>query len=90
MLVELSSRAKEIIARGSIKIRVVRSGMFQQMTFTVRKVKHGNIEYIELATDRQIDMSELSRVADEIGLPIEAQNAKAFPKGTSSVDFVGY
>ncbi len=68
----------------------MRSGMYQQITFTVKRVQHGNILYVELATERQIDTSELSRVADEIGLPIEAQNAKAFPKGTSSVDFVGF
>lgn len=87
---ELSQRAREIISRGTIKIRVTRSGMLQQMTFTVKRVQHGNILYVELSTQRQIDMSELSRVADEIGLPVEAPNGKAFPKGTSSVDFVGF
>jgi hypothetical protein len=85
--VELSQRAKEIVARGSAKIRVVRNGMFQQLTFTVRKVKHGNIEYTELFTERQIDISELAKIAEEIGLPVESQNGKAFPKGTSAVDF---
>ena len=72
---------------GSIKIRVVRSGMFQQLTFTVKKVKLGNIEYIELFTERQIDMSELTRVANEVGLPIQAENGQAFPKGTTAQDF---
>ena len=74
---------------GSAKIRVVRSGMFQQMTFTVRRVQLGNITYVELGIDRQVDMSELTRVANEIGLPIEAPNGKAFPKGTSATDFAG-
>jgi SepF-like predicted cell division protein (DUF552 family) len=89
MMVELAQRAKDIIKRGTVKIRVMRSGMYQQLTFTVKRVQHGNILYVELATERQIDMSELSRMADEIGLPVEAPNGKAFPKGTSSVDFVG-
>lgn len=88
-VVELSQKAKEIVARGAIKIRVVRSGMFQQLTFTVKKVKHGNIDYVELATDRQVDISELSKIAEDIGLPVESQNGRAFPKGTSAVDFVG-
>lgn len=86
---ELSQKAKEIVARGAIKIRVVRNGMFQQLTFTVKKVKHGNIEYVELATERQIDISELAKIAEDVGLPVESQNGKAFPKGTSAVDFAG-
>jgi hypothetical protein len=90
MMVELSQRAKEIIGRGSIKIRVMRSGMLQQMTFVVKRIPHGNIQYVALTTERQIDMTELSRVAEEIGLPVEAPNGKAFPKGTSSVDFAGF
>ncbi|MDE1768651.1 MAG: hypothetical protein KGH64_00890 [Candidatus Micrarchaeota archaeon] len=79
--------AKQILARGSIKIRVVRSGMFQQLTFAVKRIKHGNIEYTELMTDRQVDISELTRIANEVGLPVEANNGKAFPNGTSAVDF---
>ncbi len=88
-MVELSQRARDILKNGSAKIRVVRSGMFQQMTFTVRRVQLGNITYVELGIDRQVDMSELTRVANEIGLPIEAPNGKAFPKGTSATDFAG-
>ena len=87
---ELSQRAKEIMGRGAIKIRVMRSGMYQQITFTVKRIVNGNITYVVLSAGRQIDVSELSRVAEEIGLPIEAQNATAFPKGTSSVDFMGF
>lgn len=87
---ELSSKAKDAIARGSLKIRVVRNGMFQQLTFSVKRVQLGNITYVELASDRQIDISELSKIADDIGLPVEAQNGKAFPNGTSSTDFSGF
>ncbi len=86
---ELNQRAKEIIGKGSIKIRVVRNGMFQQLTFSVKRIKHGNIEYVELATDRQIDISELTKIAESVGLPVQSQNGQAFPKGTSAVDFVG-
>ncbi|MEM3839449.1 MAG: hypothetical protein QXF01_02640 [Candidatus Micrarchaeaceae archaeon] len=83
----LSQTALEIIKSGQAKIRVLRSGMFQQMTFKIRRVSHGNIKYVQLYTDRMIDLSELSRISNEIGLPVEAQNGSAFPKGTSASDF---
>jgi hypothetical protein len=83
----LSEIARNIIAEGSIKKRVTRSGMLQQMTFRVRKVIAGDVQYVELFCDRTIDMSELVRLANETGLPVEAQNGKAFPNGTSAIDF---
>jgi 5-methylthioribose kinase len=86
---ELSQKAKEAIKKGSVKIRVVRSGMFQQLTFTVKKIDMGNVNYFVLSTDRQVDVSELMKIAEEIGLPVVAQNGRAFPKGTSAVDFAG-
>ena len=86
---ELSQKAKEAIARGSVKMRVVRSGMFQQLTFVVKKIEMGNVSYVVLSTDRQVDVSELMKIAEEIGLPVVAQNGKAFPKGTSAGDFTG-
>jgi hypothetical protein len=83
----LSETGKSALRNGSVKIRVRRSGMMQLMTFTVRRVTVGNITYTELYSNRQIDMSELLRVAGEVGLPVEAENAKAFPDGTSMADF---
>jgi hypothetical protein len=84
---ELSRLGQEALMKGRIKIRVMRSGMIQQITFTVTKVKVGNIEYTELFSDRQIDTSELLRVANETGLPVEARNGKAFPEGKGASDF---
>ncbi|MGC8479164.1 MAG: hypothetical protein ACP5M9_00635 [Candidatus Micrarchaeia archaeon] len=84
---ELSENAKLTLSRGKVKLRVLRSGMYQQITFDVKVVSSGNIEYNELFTNRTIDISELKRIADEIGLPIAAQNAIVFPEGTSSNDF---
>ncbi len=84
---ELSRLGQEALMKGRIKIRVMRSGMIQQITFTVTKVKAGNIEYTELFSDRQIDTSELLRVANETGLPVEARNGKAFPEGKGASDF---
>ncbi len=84
---ELSNAAREVLKAGSVKVRVTRSGMFQQMTFTVRRVRMVNIEYAELFTQRMIDATEIQRVAREFGLPVEAQNGKAFPEGTTASDF---
>lgn len=86
-MIKLSSAAEEVLRNGSIKIRVVRSGMFQQMTFKVKKAKTGNVEYTELFIDRMIDTHEIIRIAKEIGLPVEAQNGRAFPEGTNASDF---
>jgi hypothetical protein len=84
---KLSDIAQRTIRQGSIKLRVNRSGMFQQITFKVRKAKVGNIEYMELFTDRIIELTELAKISEEIGLPVEAPNGRAFPKGTGAADF---
>lgn len=84
---ELSDYAKQILRSGEIKIRVTRSGMLQQLTFRIKRVRIGNIEYAELFTERMIDTAEIMRIAKEIGLPVEAQNGKAFPEGTTASDF---
>ncbi len=83
----MTQQAQEALRAGSIKLKVIRSGMYQQLTFKVRKTNLGNITYTELYTERLIDANELSRLANEIGLPVEAQNGRAFPKGTSAGDF---
>ncbi|MDE1869617.1 MAG: hypothetical protein KGH71_01360 [Candidatus Micrarchaeota archaeon] len=85
---ELTPQARMAIERGSIKIRVKRSGMYQMLTFSIRKVTKGNVSFVELFTDRVLDTSELLRVSNEVGLPLEAQNGNAFPKGTSAQNFV--
>lgn len=84
---KLSSEAEAVIRNGSVKIRVLRSGMYQQMTFKVKRAKNVNTEYLELFIDRMIDTHEIIRIAKEFGLPVEAQNGKAFPEGTTASDF---
>lgn len=85
----LSEKAKETLKAGSVKLRVMRSGMYQQLTFTTKKVTLANVTYTELYTSRLLDATEISRLANEIGLPVEAANGRAFPKGTSAGDFSG-
>jgi hypothetical protein len=85
---ELSESAKRIVSEGSVRVRLRRAGMLQFQIFKIRKVKLGSDEFTELFLDRVIDMSELIRVAEELGLPVEAQNGRAFPKGTGAKDFL--
>ncbi len=85
----LSERAKNIINRGNERIRVKRTGMLQYMNFTVKRVNIGSDTFVELFSDRHLDSGELQRVADETGLPVEAEKLRAFPKGTGAKDFIG-
>lgn len=84
---KLSEKANEILRNGSVKLRVNRSGMYQQITFRKKTARLGNIEYNELFTDRIIELTELAKISEELGLPVEAPNGKAFPKGKGAVDF---
>ncbi len=84
----ISEYARSIIKNGEIKLRVKRSGMLQYLTFRVKRIEIGNEKFTELHADRLVDMSEVSRLADEIGLPVESQNCRAFPKGKGAKDFV--
>ncbi|MDE1869165.1 MAG: hypothetical protein KGH60_04355 [Candidatus Micrarchaeota archaeon] len=84
----LSDKVMAIIRDGSVIIRVKRTGMFQQMTFKIKRVDAGRDKFVELFCDRLIDMSELERVANDTGLPVEAQNGRAFPEGLGAKDFL--
>lgn len=86
---ELSKKAMDIIREGQTKIRVMRSGMYQQLTFKVKRVKAGSEEFIELFSDRIIDTSEIIRIANDVGLPVEAQNGRVFPASKAAKDFIG-
>ncbi len=85
----ISDYAKKILQEGSARIKVKRSGMLQFQVFKVKRVKLGNEEFAELFLDRVIDVSELVRLANEVGLPVEAENGRAFPNGTAAKDFAG-
>ncbi len=87
---ELSENAKRILQAGKANIRVRRSGMYQVMPFVVKRIRAGQEEFVELFLDRIVDMPEIIRVANETGLPVEAQNGRAFPDGKSAKDFIGF
>ena len=85
----IDERAKKIIRDGGIRTKVWRTGMLQFQIFKVKRVKIGQQEFVELFLDRLLDRSELQRVANEIGLPVEAENGRAMPEGKGEKDFVG-
>jgi hypothetical protein len=84
---ELSEKAKQALEKKELKVRVSRNGMFQWVTFKVRPARLGNIEYWELYTERVTGLSELEKIAEDIGLPASAPNGHAFPKGKGAADF---
>ncbi len=84
----LSASAKKILKDGEIRVRVKRAGMYQFQVFKVKMIDLGEEKFAELYLDRVLDMPELKRVAEETGLPVEAQNGRAFPEGKGAKDFV--
>jgi len=78
----------EKVRKEGIKIRVKRSGVYQQITFQLREETKGNIKFIELFTDKNIDLSEIIKIANEYDIPIRAKNGIAFPEGKDIMDFI--
>lgn len=85
----VSDATRKIIGDGSVRLRVRRSGMLQFQVFKIKKIPAGKDDYfVELFLDKVIDMSELQRVANDTGLPVEAENGRAFPEGKGARDFL--
>ncbi len=80
----------EIIKKGEIKVRVRRAGMMQFVLLKIRRVDIGREKSVELYTDRMLELSEMTRIAEETGLPVEAENGKVFPAGKGAKDFIGF
>lgn len=78
-----------ILKAGSVRIRVHRTGMFQVLTFTVKRVQIGKDTFVEISTPKMLDRSELERIANETGMPVEAPNGRAMPEGKAAKDFIG-
>jgi hypothetical protein len=85
----VDERAMRIIRDGSVRLKVWRTGMLQFQIFKVRRVRIGQQEFVELFLDRLLDRSEIQKVANEIGLPVEAENGRAMPEGKGEKDFIG-
>lgn len=85
----ISEVARRTVEEGRARVRVRRAGMFQFVVLEIRRVKIGDSQFAELYVDRIIDSKELERVANELGLPVEAENGRAFPEGMGAKDFIG-
>lgn len=79
---------KSLLDKGTVRIKVKRSGMHQFQVFTVRKVPFGKSYTVELFLDKVLDISEAKRVSNEMGMPVHAKNTHAFPEGKGAKDFV--
>jgi hypothetical protein len=87
---QISENAKEIIKSGGIRVRVKRAGMFQFQEFKIKRISIGSsASFVELWLDNVIDLSELVRLSNELGLPMETQNGRVFPNGLGAKDFIG-
>ncbi len=64
--------------------------MLQYVVFKVKRMPIGSSTFAELFLDRIIDMSELQRLANQLKLPVEAENGRAFPEGMGAKDFIGF
>lgn len=85
----LGAGAQRIIGEGQARIKVKRAGVLQFVIFRIKRIKAGSEQFVELFSDRMIDRDEIIRVANETGLPVEAQNGRAFPEGKGAKDFLG-
>ena len=85
----ISDKAASILKNGEVVIRVKRAGMYQQLTFKVRRIPVGNTHFAELFVDRVLNLDEIVRIANDLGLPVESQNGRAFPVGKGANDFIG-
>lgn len=85
----LSDSAKAALKAGEARVRLKRIGMMQFVVFKIRRIKLGGGEFPVLHSEKVIELGELQRVADEIGLPISSQDRTAFPEGTGAKDFLG-
>lgn len=85
----MDEQAMRIIREGRARVRVRRAGMLQFVVFEVKRIGLGNTHFVELYVNRVIDRNELLRVANELGLPVEAESVRAFPDGKGAKDFLG-
>jgi hypothetical protein len=80
---------EEILAAGQIELLAFISGMRKRIIFKIRKeaTGFGEVPYLHSEMNN-IPVSELSRLANEIGLPFSAGGNRVLPRGTGPANFV--
>jgi hypothetical protein len=71
-----------------VTYRIKRGGMYQRIIFTMIEQPSPAGPYTLLVTDLQMDLPEITRLSNEIDLPIKAKNGTVFPKGKSLMNFI--
>ncbi|MGC9132072.1 MAG: hypothetical protein ACP5HJ_00260 [Candidatus Micrarchaeia archaeon] len=84
----MNMNKEEILKNGKIEVQVKRFGQLKREVFEVKYEKLLDKKYPILFLDKFIELNELCRIADEVGLPIKAKNGIAFPKGKTAMDFL--
>ncbi|MCX8166883.1 MAG: hypothetical protein N3E37_03460 [Candidatus Micrarchaeota archaeon] len=74
-----------------LEIRVKAFGVIKRIKFRISfidltSVPHKKTFFYE--TDNHVEVSELTRIANEHNLPFKARNAIAYPKGKKADDFI--
>lgn len=73
---------------GGITVRVKRSGMYQRITLKLTYENRPDGKVMLLETNRLIDLPEVERIVEEIGLPIKLPSGIFVPKGKTLSDFI--
>lgn len=88
-MVRFGEKAKGAMEKGKIEVKVRRAGVLQNLELVVGRFPIGSNKFLALCTDKYVDLGELVRVAEEVGLPIFAKSGRVFPRGKGAADFVG-
>jgi hypothetical protein len=83
------AKRKDALAKGEIEVRMNRSGVLQRQPFKLvrEKTPVGDVPF--LVTEKFLPVIELSKIAEEYGLPVKAATGKVFPRGKKESDFAG-
>lgn len=71
-----------------LKIRVRKFGMFQNLVFRLTEEATGERKSFFYSTDKNVELAELERIANQYNLPFSAKNGRAYPKGKNSQDYL--
>ncbi len=77
-----------IMKKKEVRVRVKNGGMYQFILFRPVLVEFGKAKSLELLSERNIEIREAERVANELGVPVHTKNCKVFPKGKGMKDFL--
>ncbi len=72
----------------SLKLRVKRFGIYQQITFRLKTIDFGSSKSYYYGTEEVVEYSELLRLANEKKLPFGGRNGIVYPLNKSAKDYL--